>query len=157
MRLTNEVRPVIEVFDYLEGCHQVEVPGTIRQTRGRRDGQMQISEWEARTGIPRSLGGNIECGHESGCAAEFRGAITRSTANIQYALTRCELRGERIASEVLVPQVDFHLAGDDSLPSELIHYSPPRAAARPGVHSLPRGNAGACGHKSAPQCASFEG
>lgn len=127
-RFREQAVPLEEVFDYLEGYDQVK--GAVLEGKGSAVAleEFQVGKDIAIVGHGHGVRGEFQTNHAAGLSGQTGRAVTDAAAGIEHPLAPGETRGEGVSSQVLVEEIDVHLAGDHPLAGERGHSFLPRMA-----------------------------
>ena len=134
-RFRQELAPVVQVLDHLEGHHQVEAGIGMRQRGRRKPARSAVGQRGSGRGRnPRLRRRRSTPTTECAPRRQFGRAVAGAAAGVQHALAARQAGGEGVARQVLVEQVDIHLAGNHALAGEFSQGVSPwrRSRPRPG-------------------------
>ena len=123
--------PVRQVLDHFESDNQVEACVRNGHRRAGAFQKPQAGRAIVLAGVRDGICRNIDPGDAQGLLRQRGRAVARAATGIQDALPRGQAQCERIAGQVLVPEVDIDLPWDDAFPGKLGHPFPSAAEAAP--------------------------
>jgi hypothetical protein len=115
----------VDVLDHLEAGDEAERSVREWYAGGRGGEKLQVGRGVGAARQGDCLGGDVESGNGGRGLRKFGGSVARAAADIQDAPAPGQPRGEQVACQMLVPQVDVDLARDHPFTGELKHGGPP--------------------------------